>query len=241
MTAQSVVQTAIPGTGYITPAIDLAIPGITALETLGTWTVAPASFQAKVNGTWWDVWYLGNELVVPIAAGQLIDLGADKWLGVTSVKIRSGTSASPVVQSVDANLALVGYFTINPNAAVLPDPVRTILLKSPYWLDTFPGLTVDESGVCTFDLIRLLADGETITGIVSFSLSVKPADAALDTNPTARAAGTPAISGTKISQRFGNWQPAAPFIKYLVTAIYTTSAGGPKSVSGYLPVWQHPN
>jgi len=241
VTTQNVLQSTIPGTGYVTPAINLAIPGITALETLGAWTAAVASFEVQINGIWYDMWYLGNEVTAIIAAGQIVDLDADKWLGVTSLKVRSGTSGSPITQPVDADLALVGYFTVDPSAAVLPDDARTITLKTPYWLDAFPSLTVDQSGVCTFDLVRLLSAGETITGIESFSLVVERPDGVTDPDTTARAAGTPAISGTKVSQRFGNWQPSVAWIKYLVTAVVITSAGNTRSVSGYQAVWQHPN
>jgi hypothetical protein len=126
-------------------------------------------------------------------------------------------------------------------SAVLPNPRRTIVLKTSDWLDSFPSLTVDQGDVLTFDLVRLLGTGETIASIESFALTVQRPDGATDTNLAGRMAGIASISGTTVSQRFDNFQPDVPWIKYLVTADVFTSMGNPLSVSGYLSIWQRPN
>lgn len=59
-----------------------------------------------------------------------------------------------------------------------------------------------------------------------------------DPSFASRELGTPTISGTTVSQRFGNWQADVPFIKYLVIARVLTTKPSPIECRGYLPIWQ---
>lgn len=126
-------------------------------------------------------------------------------------------------------------------APVLPNPRRTIVVKTPTWTDTFPTMSVGESDVLTFDLVRLLRPDETIAAIDRFDLTSIGPDGITDASPDARATGVASISDTQISQRFGNWQAGVLWIKYLVTAEVTTQIGTPIAVRGYLSVRQPQN
>lgn len=137
--------------------------------------------------------------------------------------------------------ALLGGFTGAPGvvrAPVLPNPRRTITLKTANWLDTFPDMSTDEEDALTFDLVRLLQDDERIASIDGFDLVLLGPSGVSDPSPSSRLAGIASIAGTQVSQRFGNWQASVPWIKYLVVAKVTTTRDGPILVKGYLSVRQ---
>jgi hypothetical protein len=120
---------------------------------------------------------------------------------------------------------------------VLPNPRRTLVIKIPGWLDSFPAMWANENDVVTFDLSRLLSSDETLETIKSFSLSVAQSSSGTDPTPSDRGTGIPAISGSTVSQRFGGWQQDVAFVKYLATVKATTSYGSTIIESGYLPVY----
>jgi hypothetical protein len=73
------------------------------------WSAASLTFQASID----DVNYFelvdgsGNPMSFTVAAGQIIAVDPATWRGVTSVKVRSGTSAAPVNQAVAVSLTLI--------------------------------------------------------------------------------------------------------------------------------------
>jgi hypothetical protein len=75
-----------------------------------TWTAASITFQtlSPDGSTWLELYtYPGAEVTLNVAAGQFIAVDPTQWKGITSVKVRSGTSASPVNQSAQAIVNLV--------------------------------------------------------------------------------------------------------------------------------------
>ncbi|MFX8992063.1 hypothetical protein ABTN16_19290, partial [Acinetobacter baumannii] len=60
------------------------------------------------DATWYEHYNgAGTETTLTVAAGQYIALDPVLWRGVNLIKVRSGTSASPVNQSAAATLTLV--------------------------------------------------------------------------------------------------------------------------------------
>jgi hypothetical protein len=49
----------------------------------------------------------GTELAMVVAAGQYLAIDPAFWHGANSIKVRSGTSGSPVAQGADRTLTLV--------------------------------------------------------------------------------------------------------------------------------------
>jgi hypothetical protein len=89
-------------------AVSLGALTLVGISMPGTWTTAPLTFQVSPDGgTTWQELYdgAGNEVTIQAAANQFVIPLADPsylWRGVNMVKVRSGTSAAPVVQSAGA-------------------------------------------------------------------------------------------------------------------------------------------
>jgi len=74
-----------------------------------SWTSASITFQVTPDDTnfselWTDA---GSELTLTVSAGAYTALDPKYWRGITGVKVRSGTSGSPVNQSSTVALTLV--------------------------------------------------------------------------------------------------------------------------------------
>jgi len=74
-----------------------------------SWTAANLTFQASIDGTTYNNLYdyNGSEVTVTAAASRYIVLDPLTFAGVAGVKIRSGTSGTPVNQGADRTLTLV--------------------------------------------------------------------------------------------------------------------------------------
>lgn len=65
----------------------------------GTWTAAALTFQVSLDGeTYTNMWYDGAEYEVTAAASQYIVLDAKDFVGIRYLRVRSGTSGTPVNQ-----------------------------------------------------------------------------------------------------------------------------------------------
>lgn len=75
----------------------------------GTWTAASLTFQATPDDINFYEMYdsAGNEITVPAAAGQFIQIDPTMWRGITGLKVRSGTATTPVNQVAAATITLV--------------------------------------------------------------------------------------------------------------------------------------
>lgn len=74
------------------------------------WTAANVTFQASPDGgvTWGNLFsYLGTEFTVVAVAGQFNAIDPTLLQGVVSLKVRSGTSGSPVTQTGAVAVTLV--------------------------------------------------------------------------------------------------------------------------------------
>ena len=75
------------------------------------WTTASITFQGSVDGgtTYADIYDAGTERTIAsanVVGGRLLALSLNEWIGFTHIKIRSGTSATPVNQGAARTFAL---------------------------------------------------------------------------------------------------------------------------------------
>jgi hypothetical protein len=76
------------------------------------WTTAALTFQTSIDDATWQELYddAGNEVSITGAAGQFLILPKYPsyiWRGVNLLKVRSGTSGSPVNQVAAATVTLI--------------------------------------------------------------------------------------------------------------------------------------
>ena len=88
--------------------IDLGGRKLVAIDMPASWTAASLTFQASVDGTNFDNMYDGaTERSVTVAASYYSMLNIGDWIGVRYLKVRSGTSGTPVNQGGARVLTLV--------------------------------------------------------------------------------------------------------------------------------------
>lgn len=80
-----------------------------AIVTPATWTAADLTFQVSHDGATWRNLYddEGNEVTVTAAASRMIRLYPEEWAAFKWLKLRSGTSGSPVTQAADRILSVL--------------------------------------------------------------------------------------------------------------------------------------
>lgn len=74
----------------------------TRLDIAAPWVAAVLTFQVSNDdgSTFFDLYDIyGVEYIVQAASGRAVVLPLADWLGITHLKIRSGTSAAPVNQT----------------------------------------------------------------------------------------------------------------------------------------------
>lgn len=101
--------------GSLSNAVDLGgdrpgeLHSLISLQMPATaWTAAALTFQGSMDGaTYADVYKSdGNELSVSVGASRFVLLSPSQFAGLRYVKVRSGTSASPVAQAAGAVISL---------------------------------------------------------------------------------------------------------------------------------------
>jgi hypothetical protein len=242
----STVTAVIPGTGSVSAGVQVATQGLVGVYFPGDFANAPLSFLVSLDRTTWLVLrdQYGNEVAIPSAAGEQIGLDPDDFVGYTNIKVRSGTSDNPVTQPSDAPVALITLGTTPPLEPVQPNPRRTIYIEPECQLPlvgTFTPYWSTEDDVATFDLTFILATGETVTNITEFDLTPEGPGSVTDPTPADRILGTATITGTQVSQRFGNWQQDIVQILYRVNMTCLTSFDNTISVYAYVWVNQPPS
>lgn len=110
MGVESRVETATIANGEsLSGAIGLGLERVYAIQMPSAWTAGNLTFQASYdNSTFADVYQDdGTELTVTAAASRFIVLDPVQFLGIRAIKVRSGTSGSPVNQGAARSLQLV--------------------------------------------------------------------------------------------------------------------------------------
>ena len=110
MSVLNTIPATIAASGSLSGEADL-YPGIlVGVWMPAVWTAASITFQtlSPDGSTWLELYtYPGAEVTLTVAAGQFIAVDPTQWKGITAVKVRSGTAASPVAQSAQAIVNLV--------------------------------------------------------------------------------------------------------------------------------------
>ena len=85
----------------LSAAVDLTGCTPAALEMPSAWTTAGLSFQGSVDNSTFNNLYdeFGTEITAQAAASRLIRLSPSDWWGIKYIKVRSGTSGTPVTQT----------------------------------------------------------------------------------------------------------------------------------------------
>lgn len=94
----------------LSSAVDLGGTTLFAIQIPASWTTANITFQASADGVTYANLYdsTGTEVTVTAAASEFIVFSSPApWLGIRFIKIRSGTSGTPVNQAADRALSIV--------------------------------------------------------------------------------------------------------------------------------------
>lgn len=111
-----VTATILAGAGGLSDAqkVDGKLSGVILTS---AWVTAAMTFQGSRDGTvWFDLWDTATGTAVertiaaanlPTSNGRFLALNLGDWIGLNWVKVRSGTSASPVNQTGGASIDLI--------------------------------------------------------------------------------------------------------------------------------------
>jgi hypothetical protein len=93
----------------LSPEIDIGEWTLVGIWMPAAWTAASLTFQVSLDGgtTWLEHWSIATETTYVAAASTYIAVDPLLWRGISAIKARSGTSASPVTQSASATLNLI--------------------------------------------------------------------------------------------------------------------------------------
>lgn len=101
----------IANTGSLSAAIQLCGRVPVGLIMPSGWTAASLTFQISIDGsTYVDLYSLANpasEFTLSVGASRAIPLDAAVFAGAAFLKVRSGTSASPVAQGGERTIKVV--------------------------------------------------------------------------------------------------------------------------------------
>ncbi len=106
---ESLTVTLSGGTS-LTDAIKLGGLRVFAIAMPAVWTTANLTFQMSPDGgtTWLDIRdQNGNELTVITGASMCLLLDPSQFAALPLLRLRSGTSATPVAQSADRQIQLI--------------------------------------------------------------------------------------------------------------------------------------
>lgn len=92
--------------------IDLTKKSLVGIQTPAAWSTAALTFQGSMDGgiTYVDLYDdAGTERSIPVTASKAFTVDPTKFMGLTHLKFRSGTSAAPVAQGA---ARILNYTTI---------------------------------------------------------------------------------------------------------------------------------
>lgn len=108
--AQLDVATAVIASGQsLSAEVNLIGRVVCGFQIPSAWTAADLTFQASIdNGTTYvDLYFATGEATVDqAAADRYIGINGAEWLGITNLKIRSGTAGTPVNQAAERSIVI---------------------------------------------------------------------------------------------------------------------------------------
>nr|BDD45293.1 hypothetical protein 15 [bacterium] len=89
--------------------IDLGGANLVGIEMPAGWTAANLTVQTSSDGTnFFDLYdVLGNEKEITVDANRAINLEPSEYINSRFIKLRSGTSGTPVNQAADRQITLI--------------------------------------------------------------------------------------------------------------------------------------
>lgn len=102
-------EVTIAAGGSLSGVVDLGNDRLSQVVVPSGWTTADITLQASVDGTtFYDLHdQYGNEVTIAAASSRAIVVSLQDFLSIQYIKVRSGASASPKVQSSEMVLKLV--------------------------------------------------------------------------------------------------------------------------------------
>lgn len=99
----------IPSGQSLSNSVNLGGRSLGAIIMPAAWDAASMTFQASLDGvTWFNLLDdSAAEVTLTVAANDFLRLTLSDWLALRYLKLRSGTSGSPVNQSADRIISLV--------------------------------------------------------------------------------------------------------------------------------------
>jgi hypothetical protein len=90
--------------------VDLGANVLVGIAMPAAWTAASLTFQVSPDGgvTWLELQSISAVISYTVAAGQFIAVDPAALRGFNALKVRSGTSGTPVAQGADRTLTLIG-------------------------------------------------------------------------------------------------------------------------------------
>jgi hypothetical protein len=107
---RTISATVLNGATGLSAAIFLGDQVPVRIQMSTGWSAADLTFQVSADGTTFFDKYDGPggyEYTIKAAASRSIDLNPSDWLGASWIKVRSGTTGTPVNQGADRALTLV--------------------------------------------------------------------------------------------------------------------------------------
>jgi len=100
----------IPSGQSLSGAVDLGGRTLGAIQMPAAWDAASMTFEASLDGvTYFNLLDdTASEVTLTVAANDLLRLTLSDWQAFRWLKFRSGTSGSPVNQSADRVISLIG-------------------------------------------------------------------------------------------------------------------------------------
>jgi hypothetical protein len=108
--SQQTVQATIANGAALSGQVNIGNRLLVGLWMPATWTAASITFQVSPDGgtTWLELYSsAGVETTFTVAASQFIAVDPETLRGINAVKVRSGTSGSPVNQNQQSIVTLV--------------------------------------------------------------------------------------------------------------------------------------
>lgn len=103
------VTATIAASGSVSPSVNMGGRKLIGFMMPAAWTSADITFQGSFdNSTFYDMYdTTGAEIDYQVAASRFIVVNSALWLAPRFVKVRSGTTGTPVVQAAQRIVTLI--------------------------------------------------------------------------------------------------------------------------------------
>lgn len=101
-------EVTIAASGSLSAEVDLRNRVLAGIHMPAAWTAAAITFEVATvsGGTFQDVYAAGSEVSETVAAGQYVAVDPLYYHGLKYIKVRSGTSGTPVAQAAERVVTL---------------------------------------------------------------------------------------------------------------------------------------